>query len=50
MKPENPEKNVPKAIHAAVWRLMIFFVGTIIVISSLLTYTDAGLQVGGHGA
>ena len=46
---ENPEKNVPKAIHAAVWRLMIFFVGTIIVISSLLTYTDAGLQVGGHG-
>ena len=46
---ENPEKNVPKAIHAAVWRLMIFFVGTIIVISSLLTYTDAGLNVGGHG-
>lgn len=46
---ENPEKNVPKAIHAAVWRLIIFFVGTIIVISSLLTYTDAGLQVGGHG-
>ena len=46
---ENPEKNVPKAIHAAVWRLIIFFVGTIIVISSLLTYTDAGLNVGGHG-
>ncbi len=22
---ENPEKNVPKAIHAAVWRLIIFF-------------------------
>ena len=46
---ENPEKNVPKAIHAAVWRLIIFFVGTIIVISSLLTYTNTGLQVGGHG-
>jgi S-methylmethionine transporter len=46
---ENPEKNVPKAIHAAVWRLIIFFVGTIVVISSLLTYTDAGLNVGGHG-
>lgn len=46
---ENPEKNIPKAIHAAVWRLIIFFVGTIIVISSLLTYTDAGLNVGGHG-
>lgn len=45
---ENPEKNVPKAIHAAVWRLMIFFVGTIIVISALLPYQDAGM-VGGHG-
>ena len=41
---ENPEKNVPKAIHAAVWRLMIFFVGTIIVISSLLPYQDAGMN------
>ena len=45
---ENPEKNVPKAIHAAVWRLIIFFVGTIIVISSLLPYQDAGLNAG-HG-
>lgn len=47
---EEPEKNVPKAIHAAVWRLMIFFVGTIIVISSLLPYQDAGLNTThGHG-
>ncbi|OTG69184.1 amino acid permease [Acinetobacter sp. ANC 4470] len=41
---QNPEQNVPKAIHAAVWRLIIFFVGTIIVISSLLPYQDAGLN------
>ena len=46
---EHPEKNIPKAIHAAVWRLIIFFVGTIIVISALLSYSDAGLNVGGHG-
>ena len=46
---ENPEKNVPKAIHAAVWRLMIFFVGTIIVISALLPYQDAGLNAS-HGS
>ena len=45
---ENPEKDVPKAIHAAVWRLMIFFVGTIIVISALLPYQDAGLNAS-HG-
>ncbi|OTG81694.1 amino acid permease [Acinetobacter sp. ANC 4648] len=46
---EHPEKNVPKAIHAAVWRLMIFFVGTIIVISSLLPYQEAGLNAA-HGS
>lgn len=46
---ENPEKDVPKAIHAAVWRLMIFFVGTIIVISALLPYQDAGLNAS-HGS
>ena len=47
---ENPEKNVPKAIHAAVLRLMIFFVGTIIVISALLPYQDAGLNTSqNHG-
>ena len=46
---ENPEKNIPKAINASVLRLMIFFVGTIIVISSLLPYTEAGLNSGAHG-
>lgn len=45
---ENPEKDVPKAIHASVWRLMIFFVGTIIVVSALLPFQDAGLHSSGH--
>lgn len=40
---KDPAKNVPKAINAAVWRLLIFFVGTIIVISALLPYEQAGL-------
>ncbi len=40
---QNPAQNVPKAINAAVWRLLIFFVGTIIVISALLPYEQAGL-------
>src|SRR5690606_16053803 len=26
---KDPAKNVPKAINAAIWRLLIFFVGTI---------------------
>ena len=37
-------KTVPKAINAAIWRLLIFFVGTIVVISSLLPYHLAGLS------
>lgn len=41
---ENPAKNVPKAINASIWRLLIFFVGTIIVISALLPYEQAGLS------
>lgn len=41
---QDPARNVPKAINAAVWRLLIFFVGTIIVISALLPYELAGLD------
>ena len=44
---ENPAKNVPKAINTAIWRLLIFFVGTIIVISALLPHNMAGLDA--HG-
>ena len=44
---ENPAKNVPKAINTAIWRLLIFFVGTIIVISALLPHNMAGLDT--HG-
>ncbi|TDL31931.1 S-methylmethionine permease [Jeotgalibacillus sp. S-D1] len=40
---ENPEKTIPKAIRTTVWRLIIFFVGTIVVLSALLPYTDAGV-------
>lgn len=41
---ENPAQTVPKAINAAIWRLLIFFVGTIIVICALLPYEMAGLN------
>lgn len=41
---EDPAKNVPKAINAAIWRLLIFFVGTIVVITALLPYQQAGLN------
>ena len=44
---KNPAENVPKAINAAIWRLLIFFVGTIVVISALLPFHITGL--GGDG-
>ena len=43
----DPAKNVPKAINAAIWRLLIFFVGTIVVISALLPHQMAGLNAEG---
>ncbi|WP_445116196.1 amino acid permease [Acinetobacter sp. WZC-1] len=45
---KDPAQNIPKAINAAIWRLLIFFVGTIIVISALLPYQQAGLNAD-HG-
>ncbi|MFC2996676.1 amino acid permease [Acinetobacter sichuanensis] len=44
---KDPAKNVPKAINTALWRLLIFFVGTIIVISALLPHELAGLNAEG---
>ncbi|MED4040682.1 S-methylmethionine permease [Niallia taxi] len=39
----NPEKTVPKAIHTTLWRLVIFFVGTIFILSALLPSSEAGV-------
>jgi S-methylmethionine transporter len=40
---ENPEETIPKAIRTTLWRLIIFFVGTIVVLSALLPISDAGV-------
>ncbi|WP_110668036.1 amino acid permease [Salinicola halophilus] len=39
----DPETNVPRAIRATLWRLVLFFVGTIVVIAALLPREQAGL-------
>ena len=41
---KDPAKNVPKAINTAIFRLLIFFVGTIVIISVLLPHQSIGLQ------
>lgn len=40
---EDPQKNVPRAIKSIFWRIMLFYIGAIIVIGFLLPYTDPNL-------
>jgi len=40
---ENPQVNVPKAIKTVFWRIMMFYIGAIVIISWLVPYTDPNL-------
>ncbi|MGL4760345.1 MAG: amino acid permease [Sarcina sp.] len=42
---ENPERDVPKAIHTIFWRILIFYLGTILVIGALIPITSGGNSV-----
>jgi len=44
---EEPEKNVPKAIRTVFWRILLFYIGAIIVVGFLLPYNDPNLLQGG---
>jgi lysine-specific permease len=41
---ENPEKTIPRAIHSIFWRILIFYLGTIIVIGAIIPFTKAGVN------
>ncbi|MCH3963867.1 MAG: amino acid permease [Clostridium sp.] len=41
---ENPDKTIPKAINTIFWRIILFYLGTIIVVGALIPYTKAGVQ------
>ena len=40
---EDPEKNIPKAIHSIFWRILLFYIGTFVVIGFLIPYDDPNL-------
>lgn len=40
---EDPEKNIPKAVHSIFWRILLFYLGAFIVIGFLIPYTDPNL-------
>ncbi|VFP79547.1 Lysine-specific permease [Candidatus Erwinia haradaeae] len=39
----NPQKNIPRAIRQIFWRILLFYVFSIIIISILIPYTDPNL-------
>lgn len=39
----DPQREVPRAIRAVFWRIMLFYVGAIVVIGFLIPYTDPNL-------
>ncbi|KRL97775.1 amino acid permease [Liquorilactobacillus satsumensis] len=40
---KDPAKNIPKAIHTTLIRLCLFFIGSIIVMSALIPWKEAGV-------
>ena len=46
---ENPSKNVPKAIRTVFWRILLFYIGSIFVVGTLISYTDPSLMRGDEG-
>ena len=41
---ENPEKTLPKAINQILIRILIFYIGTMVVLMSLSSWDQVGLQ------
>lgn len=40
---EDPKNSMPKAINSVFWRILLFYIGAIVVISTLIPYTDPNL-------
>ncbi|RYL95059.1 amino acid permease [Sporolactobacillus sp. THM7-4] len=41
----NPEKNVPRAMKTIFWRILLFYILAIFVISMIIPYTDHNLSI-----
>lgn len=47
---EDPKKNIKKAIKAVVWRLGLFYLGSILIVVSLVPWNADGLAAGSYQA
>jgi len=45
----DPSKNVPKAIRTVFWRILLFYIGSIFVVGTLIGFTDPNLLHGDEG-
>jgi lysine-specific permease len=45
----DPGKNVPRAIRSVFWRILLFYIGSIFVIGTLIAYTNPDLMHGDEG-
>ena len=45
----DPAKNVPKAIRTVFWRILLFYIGSMFVVGTLITYTNPNLLHGDEG-
>lgn len=41
---ENPDKTIPRAINQVIWRILIFYVGTMIVLMTLWPWNEVGTK------
>jgi lysine-specific permease len=45
----DPTKNVPKAIRTVFWRILLFYVGSIFIVGTLISYNNPNLLHGDEG-
>jgi amino acid permease len=43
---DDPRRNVPKAIRSVFWRILLFYIGSILVVGTLISYTNPDLLHG----
>lgn len=41
---ENPDKTIPKAIHQVIYRILIFYVGTMLILMTLWRWDQVGME------
>ena len=42
---DEPQKSIPKAINQVIWRILIFYIGTLVVLMILYPWNEVGLEV-----